>query len=96
MAMAIDGAMVRRIARAAHLELAAHEEERFVRELSDILRTFATLDEAPLKGIEPSFQPFDVRDVVEEDKPEQCLAQQEALANTAHTEKGYFKGPRAV
>ena len=49
----------------------------------------------PLK-VEPSFQPVELKNMTREDKVEDSLKQEEALANTKNKKDGYFKGPRAV
>ncbi|MFA4820401.1 MAG: Asp-tRNA(Asn)/Glu-tRNA(Gln) amidotransferase subunit GatC [Candidatus Aenigmatarchaeota archaeon] len=36
-----------------------------------------------------------MENVLREDAPEKCLSNEEALKNTKHKEKGFFKGPRA-
>lgn len=92
----IDSATVERVARLALLELTGEEKKKFEKDLNEIISAFMELDRADIRNVEPSFQPFEMKDVVREDDTESSLSQQDALANTRHSEKGFFRGPRAV
>ncbi len=85
---------VRHVAKIARLNLADSEVKRFQKELNDILDAFKVLDKC--KAGAPSFQPVEIKNVVSEDAKEECLSQKDALKNTKHREKGFFRGPRAV
>ena len=87
---------VERVARVARLELADKELGQMEAELNSILAAFRGLDKAPLNGVEPSFQPLPLADVLRDDAPEQCFTPEEALGNTQHKERGFFRGPKAV
>lgn len=93
---AIDSSTTERIAKLARLELTEEEKEKFTKDLNEIISAFREIDIAKIGKIEPSFQPFLIKDVMREDKIENSLSQNDALANTAHKEKGFFKGPRSV
>ena len=84
---------VKHVAELARLKLTASQLKKMQKDLDDILTAFKTLDEAP--SAEPSFQPIPMENVLREDAPENCLSNEEALRNTKHKEKGFFKGPRA-
>ena len=90
----ISSETVRHIATIARLNITDSEVVRFQKELNDILDAFKVLDQCG--DVPPSFQPLEIKNVVSEDTPEQCLSQEESLRNTKHKEKGFFKGPRAV
>jgi len=92
--MKITEETVERVAKLARIELTAREVKKFEKDLNDILAAFKTLDEAPMS--EPSFQPIKMQNVMRDDEPETCLTNEEALRNTKHKEKGFFKGPKAV
>lgn len=85
---------VKHVADLARLNLTASEIKKFQKDLTEILAAFKTLDEAPTA--EPSFQPIPMENVYREDVTEKCLTNQEALKNTRHKEKGFFKGPKAT
>ena|SRR3989338_10272900 len=90
----IDSDTVKRVARIARLELGDAEIKEFGRDLSDILSAFKIIDKAP--AAKPSFQPLPMADAMRDDIAEPCLTQEQALANTQHKEKGFFRGPRAM
>lgn len=89
----INEETVKHVADLARLKLTASDLKKMQKDLNDILAAFKTLDEAPVA--EPSFQPIPMENVLREDAPEKCLSNEEALKNTKHKEKGFFKGPRA-
>ena len=92
----INGKMIEHIARLARLNLTKEEIIQFSSDLDAILNAFKVLDTADAENIEPSFQPIEIKNIWREDKIERGLTQKEALANTRHKEKGFFKGPRVV
>lgn len=89
-------ATIEKVARVARLELNDEEKEKFSYDLGDILSAFGTLDAADVSGVEPAFQPVEVKDVLRDDVAEPSLSQEEALANAGHKENGYFKEPKAM
>ncbi len=86
---------IKHVAKLSRLELTEEELKKFQKDLDDILLAFKELDKARPK-CQASFQPLPIKDVTREDKEEKCLSREEALANTKHKERGFFKGPRAV
>ena len=84
--------MVRRVAVAARLSLTDEELERYERQLKVILEAFRELDEVDTEGVEPSFHPVELEDVLREDEVSRWSW--DALANSTHREDGYFRGPR--
>lgn len=87
--------IVVKTAKAARLNLTEKEIEKFSEQLSDVIQAFKTIEKLDVKE-EPSFQPMELRDVMRQDTEEQCLPQEEALANTKNKEKGFFKGPKVI
>ena len=92
----VDKELILKVAENARLELSEKEVDQFVKEFKEILEAFSKVDEVDTKGIGPSMQPVELKNVLREDKSEPSLSQEEALANTEHKKDGYFKGPRAV
>ena len=84
------------VARIARLYLTDDEAKRFSKDLNDVLRAFKELDTAKTRGVEPSFQPLPVKNVFRDDVIEPSINNEEALRNTNHKEKKFFRGPRAV
>ncbi|MBU4154397.1 MAG: Asp-tRNA(Asn)/Glu-tRNA(Gln) amidotransferase subunit GatC [Proteobacteria bacterium] len=92
----IDKKTVEHVAKIARLSLSEDEKEKFAKELSAVVDSFAKIKEADTEGVEPTFQPVPISNVMRDDSEEKCLSQEEALANAEHKESGYFKGPRIV
>ncbi len=87
--------VVMHVARLARLNLTKKEAKMYQEDMNNILSAFRDLEKANVNA-KPSFHPLDVKDVFRQDKEEECLKREKALANTKHKENGYFKGPRAV
>ena len=85
-----------RVARIARLHLSDEEVKKLSKDLNDVLVAFKELDKAKTKNVPPSFQPLLVKNVFREDAIEKSISNEEALSNTQHKEKKFFKGPRAV
>lgn len=92
----LDKELIQKVAKNARLSLTESEIKEFLPQLKEILDSFSEIDKAPTKNVKPSFQPLEIKNVYREDKVEPSLTQEEALANTQHKEKGFFKGPRAI
>lgn len=92
----IDKETVKRVSKVARLELSDEETEKFSEDLGSILSAFKSLNEVNTDGIEPSFHPFEIKNVFREDKVEPSLKQEDALKNAEQKEGKLFKGPRAV
>ncbi len=86
---------VMHVARLARLNLTSCEARKYQKELNDILSAFRELKKIKT-NVKPSFHPLAVKDVTRKDELEQSFYQEQALANTKHKEKGFFKGPRSV
>ena len=87
---------VMKVARIARLYLSEAEAKKLSKDLNDVLAAFKELDKANTRGVEPSFQPLLVKNVFREDAIEKSVSNEEALRNTMHREKKFFRGPRAV
>lgn len=84
--------MVRRVAVAARLSLTDEELERYMQQLKVILEAFKELDEVDTEGVESSFHPIELEDVIRDD--ETSGWSWDPLANSGHKEDRYFRGPR--
>ena len=96
MKVKITKELIKHVAEVARLKLTDKEIEKFSKELKEVIETFSKLDKVDTKGIEPSLQPVELKNMLREDKKEQCLTQEDALSLSEHKKDGYFKGPRAV
>ena len=80
------------MAEAARLSLTDEELKRYEQQLKVILEAFRTLDEVDTEGVEPSFHPIELGDVLRDD--EASGWSWDPLSNSRHREDGYFRGPR--
>jgi aspartyl-tRNA(Asn)/glutamyl-tRNA(Gln) amidotransferase subunit C len=88
-AAAVDAEEVRHVAELARVRLADDEVDEFAAQFADILEYFEALDEVPEVDREE-----DLVNVMRPDEVEEGLTQEEALANAAETEDGFFVGPK--
>jgi len=96
MKVKVDKELLLRVAKNARLELTDKEIKQFLPELEEIIDAFSELDKLDVSKEKPSFQPIEQKNVMREDKVEECLSQEEALSLTEHKKDGYFKGPKVV
>lgn len=94
--MKINEDLIEHVASLARLKLTEKEINKFLPQLKEVLEAFSKLDEVNTDNIEPSFQAVELKNVMREDKPEECISQEKALSLTENKKDGYFKGPRAV
>ncbi|MBR9690654.1 Asp-tRNA(Asn)/Glu-tRNA(Gln) amidotransferase subunit GatC [Candidatus Woesearchaeota archaeon] len=95
--MKVDKELILHVAEVARLKLTETEVKKFVSEFKEILDAFSILDEINVEKTKMSIQPVDVKNVLREDKAEECFSQEKALAQAkTHKKDGYFKGPKAV
>lgn len=94
--MKVDKELIKHVADLARLKLTEKETEEFVPQMKELLNHFSQLDQIDTDKIEPSFHPIELKNIVREDKKEECLTADQALSNTEHKKENYFKGPRAV
>jgi aspartyl-tRNA(Asn)/glutamyl-tRNA(Gln) amidotransferase subunit C len=87
---------LRRVAQVARLKLSDQELEKFSKDLEAMLEAFRDLGNVDTKGVKPSFQPIETKNVLRKDRIEPSLTQEQALSNSRNKEKGFFKGPRAA
>lgn len=80
----------------ARLNLTNDEVETFQKELSGVISWFDELSKVDTKGVSPSFHPFEIKDVVRDDKEGECLSEEEVFSNTPHKKEGFFTGPKSV
>ncbi len=92
----MDRKTVKKVAEIARLNLTEGELGRFSDDMNSILEAFKALGKVDTKGVRPTSQPVDNKNVMREDKVEPGLSQPEALANTQNKEEGNFKGPKVV
>ena len=88
----IDRELLEHIAEVSRLKLTDEELERFTEQLKVILDAFREIDEVNTEGVEPSFHPSELKDVLREDEAKPWGW--DTLGNSWHKERKQFKGPR--
>ncbi len=88
----IDRELLEHIAEVSRLKLTDEELERFTEQLKVILGAFREIDEVDTEGVEPSFHPSELKDVLREDEAKPW--DWDPLGNSRHRERKQFKGPR--
>lgn len=84
---------VEHVAKLARLNLTEEEAERYTRDLNDILKFAAQLDEVDTSHVKPTSHAFDVRNVMREDVNRPSVSNEVALKNAPDQEDGQFKVP---
>ena len=87
---------VEKLMRISKLDLTDAEKKEYANDLKNILEAFSSLDEVNVKGVEPAFQPIEIKDRKRQDLVEKSLSQEDALANTKNKKDGHFIGPKAM
>tara|TARA_Y100000310_G_scaffold345531_1_gene466087 strand:- start:21283 stop:21567 length:285 start_codon:yes stop_codon:yes gene_type:complete len=94
--MKVNKELLDKIAKNARLELTESEIKEFIPQLQEILKVFSTLESVNTDGIEPSFQPIGVNNVLRDDKVEKSLTTKEVFQGIQNKQDNYFKGPKAI
>lgn len=89
---------IRYVADLARIELSAEEETRLGAQLEGILGYVKQLEKLDLEGIEPTAHATPIHSVMRQDeaRPEDCLSQDEALANAPRESGGQFVVPKVI
>ena len=84
---------VERIGSLARMTLTADEKAKFAQQLSAILDSFKALAQVDTEGVEALVTPTDLEVVFREDKVEQALGAELALANAPEKTGHIFRVP---
>jgi aspartyl-tRNA(Asn)/glutamyl-tRNA(Gln) amidotransferase subunit C len=80
----------------ARLDLTPEEEEKFARQLGDVLEYFKELDKVDVANIEPTSHAFPLENVWQEDEAKPGFTVEEALRNAPKKRANEFVVPRVV
>ena len=94
--MKVDKELIEHVANVARLKLTNEEIKEFLPQLKEILKAFEELQQVNTDKTKPSYHPIELKNAMREDIPKACLPNEQALKNTQHKNKGYFKGPKVV
>lgn len=92
----IDRETIQDVADNARLAITGTEAGELEDDFSEILGSFASLDDIDTRDVEPAFHPVDGEADPREDEEEDCFTPEETFSNTDNEEGGFFKGPRAT
>ncbi len=81
------------VAKLANLRLMPYEEQKFGKQLSEILSYVEKLKEVNTKNVEITSQVTGLENVTREDETSPSLTQEEALSGTNNIHHGFFKVP---
>ncbi len=84
------------VAQLANLEFNEEEKEEFTSQLNSILDYFKKLNEINTEKVEPTAYVISMPNLLNEDKVEPSLPQEEVLSNAKYVKKGYFKVPKII
>lgn len=82
---------VKKVAKLANLNLTSDEEEKFEKQLSDILSYIEKLKEVDTKDVTPTSQVTGLENITREDTTTPSLTQEEALSGSKNTHNEMFK-----
>ena len=88
----LDKDTVKHVAEVARLELTDEELEQYSKQMESILQAFNEIDEVDTEGVEPSFHPIPLENVLRDDVIKDW--DWNPLNNTEHKEKQHFRGPK--
>lgn len=92
----ITKADVEHVANLARLELTEEEKETYTQQLNQILDYAERLNQLDTSSVAPTAHVLPLKNVFREDKAEQVMTNEEALANAPAAEKGFFRVPKIV
>ncbi|TKJ44947.1 Asp-tRNA(Asn)/Glu-tRNA(Gln) amidotransferase GatCAB subunit C [Candidatus Aerophobetes bacterium Ae_b3b] len=96
MAKKIDRKEVKYIAHLARLQLTSEEEEKFSRQLGEILSYVDKLKEVDTRNVPPTSHVFALKNVFRDDKQKKSLSQREALSNAPKKKRNQFQVPKII
>ena len=96
MAVHVDAAMVRQVAKLAKLSLAEAELPAVAADLERMLALVAVLDEVDVTGVAPLLHPHALAMQPRLDAVQPGLTQAQALANAPAQDEGRFLTPRVI
>jgi aspartyl-tRNA(Asn)/glutamyl-tRNA(Gln) amidotransferase subunit C len=82
------------LAKLAKLEVSQEEKAKLADQLGATVDYIEVLEELDTEKVKPSSQVTGQSNVFRKDKSEECLNQEEALANAPKTSNGYFVVPK--
>ncbi|MCD6386453.1 Asp-tRNA(Asn)/Glu-tRNA(Gln) amidotransferase subunit GatC [Candidatus Sumerlaeota bacterium] len=88
--------MVRHVAYLSRLEFNDEQIKNFTKQLNNILEYMDKLNELDTSNVEPTSHSVNITNVFREDRVEQPLSVEDALANAPEKEADCFKVPKII
>lgn len=82
---------IKHVAKLANLKLKPSDEQKFEKQLNEIVGYIEKLNEVDTKGVETTSQVTGLENVTREDKPAPSLTQEEVLSGAKSKHNGLFK-----
>ena len=96
MAVKIDQAQVKKVAKLSRLQLSKAEVEEFTHQLSAILDYVEKLNELDTTNVEPLAHCLPITNVLREDCVKESLGTEKTLANAPQRDGDFFKVPKIL
>ena len=90
--IAVTKELVENLAKYARLILTPEETIKYAQQLSVILDAFRELDQVDTNGIEPSYHPIELEDILREDESKKWIW--DPLSNVLDKEEQHIRGPK--
>ncbi len=87
---------VEKVATLSRLEFSFEEKEKLAEELDQIVAYIERLNELDTKAVEPIWHIIDLKNILREDKVQNWLEQEQALANAPKKKQSYFSVPKVI
>ena len=87
---------VEKIADLARLYITEEDKKKYTSQLNVILEYMDQLNQVDTSDVEPLSHPFDLKNIVREDKVKPSLPVEEALKNAPEKSGNYFKVPKVI
>ncbi|MFC1686689.1 Asp-tRNA(Asn)/Glu-tRNA(Gln) amidotransferase subunit GatC [Patescibacteria group bacterium] len=89
--MPIDKKQIDHLCKLARLTIKDKQEEKFQKQLLEIVDYFEKLNKINTEKIKPTVQTTGLLNITREDKVDQSLSQKEVLQNAPDKQEGFFK-----
>lgn len=87
---------VEHIAWLAKIELSQDEKKLFTNQFNTILEYFEVINEIDTEDVQPTTQVLGATTTLREDRVSTSLSIDDALSNTTHSERRFFKAPKII
>jgi aspartyl-tRNA(Asn)/glutamyl-tRNA(Gln) amidotransferase subunit C len=87
---------IEHIAHLSRLELRGGDREVFAKQLNNILGYVNTLQKLETEGIDPTFHPAPLSNVMRKDEVKPSLSREDALKNAPQKEDHFFRMPPVI